>query len=178
MKKPKPFATEVEIAPCSVKFALTRVRAWHRHLPELQGGLFAVQVVERAACVGVGIAGNPPPEWQGTGRIVISRVATEGAENACSMIYGALCRAGKALGFREAWTYTLPEECGASLRAAGFIDMGMTRGGEWNCRARPRRPAKRSDPKRRWLRMLSGPVPSAYAAIKADAETWMPKVGV
>jgi hypothetical protein len=107
-------------------------------------------------CVGVGIAGNPPRVWQGTGRIVISRVATTGADNACSAVYGALCRASKALGYREAWTYTLPEESGKSLRAAGFVDKGLTDGGEWSRPSRKREKAVQPEPKRRWLRILNG----------------------
>lgn len=147
--------SKAELAPCTVKFALAKVQDWHRHLPELQGGLFAVQIVHGDACLGVGIAGNPAPAWQGTGRIVISRVATLGAENACSMIYGALCRASKALGYREAWTYTLPEEPGTSLRAAGFMEMGLTAGGELDRPSRPRKPVVRPEPKRRWMRKLT-----------------------
>jgi hypothetical protein len=139
------------------------VSAWHRHLPKLQGGLFAVQVVGRTGeCVGVGIFGNPPRVWQGTGRGVITRCAVQDelppvgnhAAPACTMLYGALCRAAKALGYREAWTYTLPEEPGTSLRAAGFVDMGMSAGGDWDCPSRPRKAAVRPEPKRRWLRRL------------------------
>ena len=144
----------IQLAPCSVKFALRKVREWHRHLPRLQGGLFAVQVVRDSECVGVGIAGNPAQEWQDTGRVCITRVATVGAENACSAIYGALCRAAKALGYREAWTYTLPHEPGTSLRAAGFMDKGMTDGGEHSRPSRKRSPAVRPEPKRRWMRKL------------------------
>ena len=144
-----------KLAPITVKAALKQVRAWHRHLPELQGGLFAVQVVSDGQCVGVGIVGNPPRVWQGTGRAIISRVATEGYENACSMIYGALARAAKALGYTEVWTYTLSDEPGTSLRAAGFMDMGFTDGGEWDRPSRARAAAKRPEPKRRWMRRLS-----------------------
>lgn len=104
----------------------------------------------------VALAGNGPRVWEGTGRLIITRVATDGARNACSMLYGAMCRAGKALGYREAWTYTLPEEPGTSLRAAGFIDMGLTDGGEHDREKRPRKPAVRPEPKRRWRRVLSG----------------------
>jgi hypothetical protein len=72
------------------------------------------------------------------------------------MLYGAMCRAAKALGYREVWTYTLPEELGTSLRAAGFVDKGLTAGGEWNRPSRARAPAKRPETKRRWLRKLAG----------------------
>lgn len=149
-----------QIAPCTVKAALKLVHAWHRHFPELQGGLFAARVVDAdGICLGVAVAGNPSRVWQESGKIVISRVATTGAENACSMLYGALCRAAKALGYREAWTYTLPEEPGTSLRTAGFMDMGLTDGGEWDRPSRTRKAAARSEPKRRWLRPLSPPLP-------------------
>lgn len=148
---------KLDIVPCTVKAARAKVREWHRHLPDLTGGLFAAQCVDAAGvCVGVAVAGNPSRAWQGTARLVISRCATSGCENACSALYGALCRAAKALGYREVWTYTLPEEPGTSLRAAGFIDMGVTAGGEWNRRSRARKPAKRNEPKRRWLRHLKG----------------------
>jgi len=118
--------------------------------------LFAAQVVDaEGICLGVAIAGNPSRVWQGQAKLVIQRVATQGAENACSALYGALCRAAKALGYREVWTYTLPQEPGTSLRAAGFMDMGLTDGGEWSRPSRARKPALRPEPKRRWLRRLA-----------------------
>jgi len=136
---------------------MKQVRAWHRHFPGLQGGLFAAQVISpEGECLGVAIFGNPAREWQGTGRGVITRVATQGAENACSMLYGSLCRAAKALGYREVWTYTLPHEPGTSLRAAGFVDMGLTDGGEWSRPSRVRKAAIKPEPKRRWRRILRG----------------------
>jgi hypothetical protein len=151
--------SRITIAPATVKEAMRHVALWHRHLPELQGGLFAVKVLNDAGCIGFGIAGNPSRIQQGRGHIVISRVATIGANNACSAIYGALCRASKALGYSRAWTYTLPEEPGTSLRAAGFLDMGLTDGGEWDRPSRGRKPAVRSEPKRRWLRILKHAFP-------------------
>lgn len=144
-----------------MKAALRKVREWHRHLPELQGGLFAAACEVDGECVGVAVAGNPSRVWQGSGKLVITRVATTGYENACSMLYGALSRAAKALGYREVWTYTLPDEPGTSLRAAGFIDMGLTDGGEHSRPSRYRKPAVRSEPKRRWLRRLSSEVSGA-----------------
>jgi len=145
------------VAPCTVKAALKMVRQWHRRLPELQGGLFAARLLNDAGeCVGVAVAGNPSRVWQEQAKLVISRVATTGHENACSALYGSLCRAGKALGYREAWTYTMLDEPGTSLRAAGFIDMGLTDGGEWDRPSRKRGKATCSEPKRRWMRVLNG----------------------
>lgn len=144
----------MRLAPITVKAARSWVRQTHRHLRDLQGGLFAVAIEADGELCGVAIAGNPPRVWQGTGRLVISRVSTDGAENGCSMLYGAICRAAKALGYREAWTYTLPDEPGTSLRAAGFIDMGWTKDEGWNRPSRARLTVI-SGRKRRWLRPLA-----------------------
>ena len=146
----------MRVVPCTVKAAQAYVREHHRHLPRLQGGLFAAALEDAGAIVGVAVWGNPARVWQGTGRGVVTRVATEGRKNACSMLYGAICSAARSLGYREAWTYTLPEEPGTSLRAAGFEDMGLTEGGEHDRPSRRRRPAVRPEPKRRWVRFLSG----------------------
>lgn len=149
------------IRPSTVKAARRLVKLWHRHLPDVQGGLFAALVAIDEVVVGAAIAGNPSRVWQGTGRIVISRVATLSAinnpraRNACSKLYGAMCRAAQALGYCEAWTYTLPEEPGDSVRGAGFEDMGLTDGGEHDRPSRRRKPAVRPERKRRWRRSLA-----------------------
>ncbi len=93
---------------------------------------------------------------QDPNKLVISRVATIGHETACSALDGALCRAGKALGYREAWAYTLSEEPGTSLRAAGFMDMGPTDGGEHDRPSRRRKRGTHPEKKRRWLQRLNG----------------------
>lgn len=146
---------KLTIEPITVKAARAIVAKWHRHLPDLQGGLFACAVSADGEIVGVAIAGNPARVWQGTGRVVISRVATTGERNACSKLYGAICRAAQALSYREAWTYTLPDEPGTSLLAAGFESMGDTAGGDHGRGKRPRKPAVRPDRKRRWRRVLA-----------------------
>lgn len=142
------------LAPITVKAAKAWVRDTHRHLPRIQGGLFAVAIERQSSLCGVAIAGTGPRVWNGTGRIVISRVSTDGAENGCSMLYGAICRAAKALGYREAWTYTLLHEPGTSLRAAGFEDMGLTKDEDWDRPSRARNTAI-PGPKRRWRRRLA-----------------------
>ncbi len=147
--------SSIHLHPCSVKFAQAYVALEHRHLKRIQGGLFAVAVRDGEKVVGVGIAGNPARVWQDTGRVYITRVATDGFANACSMIYGALCRAAKALGYREAWTYTLGDEPGTSLRAAGFEYRGLTDGGEHDRPSRRRGPAVNAQPKHRWVRTLA-----------------------
>lgn len=154
--KPAVLVRGLSVQPCTVTEAVRVVGRLHRHLPKVLGGIFAVAAYEDGRLVGVAIAGRGARVWEGTGRIVITRVAVDGTGNACSMLYGAICRAAKALGYREAWTYTLPEEPGTSLRAAGFTDEGTTDGGEWDRALRPRAAAVRAEPKRRWRRILAG----------------------
>lgn len=143
------------VAPCTVKEARRRVKEWHRHLPDIQGGLFAAKCVIAGDVVAVAIAGNPARAWQHEAKLVISRVASNGEPtDACSMLYGALCRAAKALGYAEVWTYTLAEEDGASVKAANFEYMGVGKGGNHGRVLRPRNPAKRAEPKHRWRLVL------------------------
>jgi hypothetical protein len=157
------------LVPITGKAALAFIHDVHRHLPRLQGALWAVSVEDMGQIVGVATAGNPARVWQGTGRFVISRVAVRHGEAwdeawgasehgapYCSMLYASLCRAGKALGYQEAWTYTLPHERGVSLVASGFWNMGLTRDeGEWGRPSRPRLAAVCPDRKKRWVRPLT-----------------------
>ena len=59
--------------------------------------------------------------------------------NAPSMLYAALRKALRALGYQRIFTYTLPDEGGASLRAAGFKFDGDAGGGDWFRKNQPRR---------------------------------------
>ncbi len=148
----------LRVWPCTVKQAQKYVRRYHRHLPKVGGAMFACAIGTGPGVKswgGVGLVGTGAQEWEGTGRAIITRVATKGVANGCSMLYGALARAAKALGYVEVWTYTLPEEPGTSLLASSFVDMGLSDGGEHDRASRPRAPAVRADTKRRWMRVLS-----------------------
>jgi hypothetical protein len=56
-----------------------------------------------------------------------------------------------ALGMGQLVTYTLPEESGASLRGAGWVEDGQTAGGEWTRSSRPRAAAHDARSKTRWI---------------------------
>jgi hypothetical protein len=147
--------------PITVREALRFVEHEHRHLPELQGALFAAGVKLAGDLVGVATAGHPARVWMGMGRIVISRCAVKPdlpgvgvhAAPVCTKLYNALCRAAEALGWSEAWTYTLPGEDGRSVKAAGFTSMGWTRSESWDRQERPRQPVNTAA-KGRWARGL------------------------
>ena len=142
----------LEIVPLSLSEANAFVDEVHRHHPPTAGGKFAVGVAnESGEIVGVGIAGRPVARHLDDGWTVeVNRVATNGARNACSMIYGALWRAAKALGYRKAVTYTLASESGASLRGAGWKVVAEVKGRSWNCESRPRVDKHPTQNKIRW----------------------------
>jgi hypothetical protein len=77
------------------------------------------------ALIAVAIVGRPVARHLDDGyTLEVTRLATigaqNGAENACSMLYGAAWRAARALGYRRILTYTQDGEHGASLRASGW----------------------------------------------------------
>jgi len=80
----------------------------------------------------------------------VNRACTDGTKNANSMLYGACWRVTKALGYRKLITYTLPEESGASLRAAGWKCIGEAGGERWSRASRPRIDTHPTQTKLRW----------------------------
>lgn len=88
---------------------------------------------------GVAIVGRPVSRHVQDGwTCEVTRLATDGAKNACSMLYGAAWRAARALGWRRMVTYTLATEPGTSLVAAGWRVVGQTDPESWSRKDRPR----------------------------------------
>lgn len=120
----------LRIVPVDLKTANEFVAARHRHSRPVRGHKFSVGVEAKTRLldgpewmlVGVAIVGRPvAPKLDDGKALEITRVCTDGTRNACSMLYAACRRAARALGHGPVYTYTLPDEGGASLRAAGFI---------------------------------------------------------
>lgn len=128
------------LVPITLKEAGRIVGDWHRHNKPPKGGLFAVGCREDDVLVGVAIVGRPKARALQDGMTAeITRVSTNGARNACSMLYGACIRAAKALGYRRVFTYTLASEPGTSVRASGFVkDADIPARETWNTPSRPR----------------------------------------
>lgn len=124
----------------------------HRHHKPPVGGLYAVGVADASGSVrGVAAVGRPVARGNQDGWTAeVTRVATDGARNACSMLYAACWRAARALGYRKLITYTLAAESGASLRAAGWRVVGEVRGRSWSCPSRPRVDRHPLQEKLRW----------------------------
>jgi hypothetical protein len=129
----------LHIQPIDFAEAKEFVTQHHRHHKPPVGHKFSVAANDGARVVGVVIVGRPVARGLDDDyTLEVSRLATDGTRNACSMLYRAAWRAAKALGYRRLVTYTLPEEGGASLRAAGFRLIGQAGGGSWSCPSRPR----------------------------------------
>ena len=128
------------VTPISFDEANAFVAAFHRHHKPMPGVKFCVAVSDEEGKVrGVAMVGRPVARRSDDGwTLEVNRCCTDGARNACSMLYGAAWRAAKALGYRRLVTYTLPEEGGSSLRAAGWKLLGLRGGGNWNTKTRPR----------------------------------------
>ena len=151
----------LEIVPCTLREARAFVGEHHRHHEPPQGGLFAVACSDGPAIVGVAIVGMPVARMSDDDFTAeVTRLATvrapdetgreRGPRDACSMLYAAAWRACRALGYRRLITYTLAEESGTSLRAAGWRCIGEAGGGSWSRKSRPRVDTHPLQAKLRW----------------------------
>ena len=129
----------LRIIPVTLREANEFVRQHHRTHQPARGCKFCIGVADLEAVHGVAIVGRPVARPLDDGwTLEVNRTCTDGTENADSMLYGASWRVTRELGYRKLITYTLPEEGGASLRAAGWKCLGERGGGSWWCPSRPR----------------------------------------
>jgi hypothetical protein len=143
----------IEICPISQKAARSWTTRVHRHHRGLRADLFRSSLCVDGEIVAVGVCACPARLLQDGRTVCIARIASEasGPLNANSRLYSSLIRAGRALGYRRFVTYSRPEEPGTSLRAFGFEDDGLVRGGEYTRPSRTRPAAADPGMKRRWL---------------------------
>lgn len=152
---------KLRIVPCSVQKAKEYVITLHRHHGPSVSALFAVAVADESNRVrGVALVGRPVARLLDDGWTVeVSRVATDGCENACSALYGAARRAASALGYHRIVTYTRLDEPGTSLRAAGWDNEGAIRARSWDMPGRRRTDKTEVVQRQRWSARCIGPEP-------------------
>ncbi len=92
----------------------------HRHHKRIQGHRFSIGCWHDFEIVGVAIVGRPVGGQHQSDWLEVVRLCTDGTKNACSFLYQAAARAGKALGFDRIQTYILQSETGVSLKASGW----------------------------------------------------------
>jgi hypothetical protein len=144
--------TKLQLVTLSLADANDFVVQRHRHHKRVTGHKFSIGAAKAGELVGVAIVGRPVSRMLDDGETLeVTRLCTDGTRNACSFLYGAAARAAFALGFKRIGTYTLPEEGGASLRAAGWKLIGSRGGGSWSRKSRPRTDSHPTQPKLFWM---------------------------
>lgn len=162
----------LRVTPIDRGEANAYVAKLHRHHKPSPGAKFYIAVSDDVDRIrGVAVVGRPVARFLDDGwTLEVNRCCTDGARNACSMLYGAAWRITKELGFRRLVTYTLPEEGGASLRAVGWKPIEGLGGQKWsnNVRQRASNPHSDGKPKVRWE--VSIGVPDARPPTTGAAE--------
>jgi hypothetical protein len=141
----------LQLTPITYPEACAFIAQHHRHHLPPQGWKYGIGVAREQQIVGVITIGRPVARHLDNGlTLEVTRCCTDGTTNAASMLYGAAWRAAKALGYTRLITYTLVEEPGTSLRAAGWKALYQTRGGSWSAPSRPRIDAHPTGQKTLW----------------------------
>jgi hypothetical protein len=144
---------KLHISPCNLNEAHAFVDAVHRHHRRTWGGKFAIACATDECVHGVVVVGRPVARLLDDGyTLEVTRLATDGTKNACSMLYAAAWRATRAMGYHKLITYILDTEPGISLRAAGWKLIAKTKGDTWNrpSSGRPRVDTHPLQAKLRW----------------------------
>jgi hypothetical protein len=147
----------LRVIPLTLKQANAAVDLLHRHHKPAQGHRFSLGVVDETGVLhGAAIVGRPVARAVDQYKVAeVTRLVTDGTKNACSILYAAAARACRAMGFESIQTYTLEEEPGTSLRAAGWDCLGVVRkdGKGWGSRE-GRRNDQPTSPKLKWEKRL------------------------
>ena len=148
-----------DIVPLPLDEANAFVELHHRHHGRVIGHKFSLGAADSTGEIrGVAIVSRPVSRMLDNGlTLEVTRLATDGAKDACSALYGAARRAAFALGYKSLVTYTLASEGGVSLKASGYRLLGEAGGGKWGRKSRPRVDKHPTEVKRRW--QAQGPVP-------------------
>ena len=131
-----------ELVPITQREAFAFIAAHHRHHLPPRGALLCIAAAADDRIVGVIVVGRPVSRRLQDGYTAeVTRCCTDGTEaahNAASQLYAAAWRAARAIGYRRLITYTLKDETGISLIAAGWKTLYQTKGGSWSRKDRPR----------------------------------------
>lgn len=128
------------LQPLNFDEAKRFVELHHSHHRPPVSHKFSIGVNDGEKVVGVIIVGRPVARNSDDGYTAeVTRCCVAGnVKNAASMLYAAAWRAARAMGYKRMVTYTLVEEAGTSIVAAGWKPLYQTRGGSWSREGRPR----------------------------------------
>tara|TARA_Y100000590_G_C15725159_1_gene1014949 strand:- start:2695 stop:3171 length:477 start_codon:yes stop_codon:yes gene_type:complete len=112
-----------EAYPLSLKQAKRFVSENHSHNKAPHVHIFSIGVKYKGKPVGVGCVALPSARALMDGyscEITRLCVSDDAPKNACSFLYGRLCRAAFAMGYLRIYTYSLESERSSSIKASGF----------------------------------------------------------
>jgi hypothetical protein len=146
----------VHIHPITLKKANEFVLNHHRHHKPTIGHKWSIGLMHDAEIVGVAIVGRSVSRHLDDGLTAeVTRLATNGIANGCSMLYGACARVARAMGYCKIQTYILDSELGISLKASGWELEALSPGGQWvRNDGIVNRTDQPTEPKQRWVKYL------------------------
>lgn len=170
--------SRLRIVPVELREANDYIARHHRHHHPVVGHRFSVGAVDDSGTLrGVAVVGRPVARLVDHRTVLeVTRLATDGCPNACSALYGAAARVARELGYAAIQTYILDTETGASLRATGWRDEGLTGGGQWkHTDGKPRRTDQPIGLKRRYVKRFRTAVdwrPAQDPPMLREATLW------
>ena len=147
----------LNIVPMELRDANAFVDQNHRHHEHVQGHRFSIGCVcEHSILHGVAIVGRPVARKVNPHLVLeVTRLCTDGTPNACSFLYSASARIGKAMGYAKIQTYILETETGSSLLASGWQFEEFIKGHVWaHTDGKPRKNSHPLCDKQRWSKIL------------------------
>ena len=145
----------LELRPCDYQTAKAFVAGNHRHNKPPVGHKYSIAVYDGDRLCGVCMVGRPIGRYLDDGvTLEVNRCCTDGTRNACTILYGAACRAAKALGYKRIITYTLEHEPGTSLKASNWTCEGRAGGTHWTGSRYEQTEMQLSEMKVRWRKDL------------------------
>lgn len=151
--------------PTTITEAKAFIARWHRHSEPPLSGFYAIGATDDGRTLrAVVIVGRPNARPLDDGWTAeATRLASDGSDNACSMLYSAAARAAEAMGYQSIITYTKADEPGTSLIAAGWErEEELPARPSWNCPSRQRTQTnlfgedrRPPGPKVRWRKWLT-----------------------
>ena len=148
----------LRVIPLTLKQVNEFISEHHRHHKPVQGHRFSLGVIikETGELVGACSVGRPVARgcdpWM---TAEVTRLVTNGYNNACSILYASAARACREMGFNKIQTYILETEPGTTLIASGWTHETVTAGGAWKHTSGPRRGDQPQCPKQRWAKILN-----------------------
>lgn len=155
--------------PLSLREANEFVARHHRHHRPVRFHLFSIGAMATAGLCGAVTVMRPVNQYRSFEGLMaeVCRLTTDGTRNTASFLLGKAARIAFEMGYFGIQTYTLPEEGGASLRAAGWDFDEVVKGKPWTTAKRARNDHHPLGDKHRWVRIRPDIVRSAMARIAA-----------